>query len=555
MNVPAWAFRMIERIVASEYASVELVVLDGSKSVPPLKRVRRRWRTIPGRVAHCLLERSYAYLVRKQVARPDAMAPCDATPLLEGVPVMRVRPIRKRFSDFFEDSDVDAIEECEIDVFVRLGFRILRGRILSSARHGVWSYYHGDNRVNRGGPAGFWEVAEDWPTTGSILQVLNEDLNGGLVLQRSWSCTSNYSVECNRNNLYWKMLSFVPRKLEELHRLGPEAFFEKARRQNAHPDIYDRRLYTQPTNAQLFGFICRIVCAKVANLRRHFMIEQWALRFHFGNGLSTSFRRFKRIDPPLDRFWADPFVLYRDGKYYVYFEELIYTEDRGRIMLLVLDEEGDYSPPVPVLERPYHLSYPFLLEHGGELYMIPETAQNRTIETYRCTRFPDVWEPHATLMDDVCAVDATLFEHVGRWWLFANIVENEGASSWDELFLFHAESPLSTEWTPHPCNPIVSDVSSARPAGELFRRNGRIYRPSQDSSRRYGYGMKLHEITDLSPERYAETCVEQIEPKWGKELLGTHTLNHRGRLTVIDVLQRRRRRGASHAVRSMQPRK
>ena len=109
MSVPAWAFRMIERIVASEYASVELVVLD--ESVSPLKRPRGGWRTIPGGIVRRVLERSYAYLVRKQVARPDAMAPCDATPLLEGVPVMRVRPIRKRFSDVFEDTAVDAIEE------------------------------------------------------------------------------------------------------------------------------------------------------------------------------------------------------------------------------------------------------------------------------------------------------------------------------------------------------------------------------------------------------------------------------------------------------------
>ena len=281
------------------------------------------------------------------------------------MPVMRVRPIRTRLSDVFEDTDVDAIEEHQIDVFVRLGFRILRGRILSSARHGVWSYHHGDNRVNRGGPAGFWEVADGWPTTGSVLQVLSEDLDGGLVLQRSWSYTSKYSVEYNRNNFFWKTLSFIPRKLEELHRLGPEAFFEQARRQNAHPDIYDRRLYTQPTNAQLFGFICRIVCAKIANQRRRFVIEQWALRFHFGDGLSTSFRRFKRIDPPLDRFWADPFVLYRDGKYYVYLEELLFAENRGRIALLVLDEKGDYKPPVPVLERPYHLSYPFRWPMAG----------------------------------------------------------------------------------------------------------------------------------------------------------------------------------------------
>ena len=47
---------------------------------------------------------------------------------------------------------------------------------------GVWSYHHGDNRVNRGGPAGFWEVFEQWDVTGSILQVLSEELDAGKTL-------------------------------------------------------------------------------------------------------------------------------------------------------------------------------------------------------------------------------------------------------------------------------------------------------------------------------------------------------------------------------------
>ena len=49
----------------------------------------------------------------------------------------------------------------------------------------------------------------------------------------------------------------------------------------------------------------------------------------------------------------------------------------------------------------------------------------------------------------------------------------------------------------------------------------------------------LNEVTTLSTERYEESPVGQIEPKWSNNLLGVHTLNHRGRLTVIDVLQKR----------------
>ncbi len=39
--------------------------------------------------------------------------------------------------------------------------------------------------MSRGGPAGFWEVMNDQPTTGSMLQVLNEELDNGRVIYRS----------------------------------------------------------------------------------------------------------------------------------------------------------------------------------------------------------------------------------------------------------------------------------------------------------------------------------------------------------------------------------
>ena len=130
-----------------------------------------------------------------------------------------------------------------------------------------------------------------------------------------------------------------------------------------------------------------------------------------------------------------------------------------------IDEEGRWKQPYPVLERPYHLSYPFVFEHDGNTYMLPETAANGTIELYECEEFPHRWVLKKTMMEGVYAVDSTLHFHEGRWWLFTNIRDNEGASSDDELFLFFADSPLAENWTPHPLNPIVSDASCARPAG------------------------------------------------------------------------------------------
>ena len=193
---------------------------------------------------------------------------------------------------------------------------------------------------------------------------------------------------------------------------------------------------------------------------------------------TVSWDKLRPIIPPPGAFWADPFILHKDSRAYIFFEEFIYKTSLGRISYVEMEQDGAISKSQPILEKPYHLSYPFIFEYGGEYYMIPETAQQRAIEMYRCTRFPDQWAYHKTIMRDVRAVDATLIEHNGLWWMFVNIA-GEGGSTCVSCTSFHANQPLADEWIPHPMNPIVSDVRFARPAGHIFYKDGKLIRPSQ----------------------------------------------------------------------------
>jgi hypothetical protein len=109
------------------------------------------------------------------------------------------------------------------------------------------------------------------------------------------------------------------------------------------------------------------------------------------------------------------------------------------------------------------LSYPFVFEWNGELWMVPESGANRTVELYRCAGLPDRWEKVQDIFTGIDLVDATLFAHDGRWWLLGNVSE-PGADKHDELHAFHAETPLGP-WQPHAANPVVADARFARPAG------------------------------------------------------------------------------------------
>jgi hypothetical protein len=575
-SVPVWTYTMLRRIAESQFATISLVILrseenkelsvqrpnpakapaQSPKSRPLLGKALRAlgiydlsWKIISGirnKFGRCRqLMFGWGYgLPEGSAPEPNAFEVVDARSLLADVRVMQVVPIRTKFSDKFEEVDLSEIRKHELDVLVRVGFRILRGGILRASRFGVWSYHYGDPDRYRGGPPATWEVIERCPVTGSILQILGEDLDDGIVLYRSFSSTNMRSIAANRNAMYWKTASFLPRKLEELHRDGEDAFLGRLRDENHHINFYSWRMYTHPDARQINSFVNEDRRRREATHRlSKSTFRQWILLYDVGReSASTSLWRFKRLMPPEDRYWADPFVLQRDGKYYVFFEEYLNKVSKGHISLQVMNEKGPCGPVQVVLERPYHLSYPSVFEHDGEVFMIPESRENRTIELYRCVEFPLRWELYRTLMQDVDAVDATLHKSEDMWWMFVSMVENRGASSCDELFLFYAPDPINGPWLPHRRNPVVSDVRRARPAGRLFFDGGTLYRPAQDDSIQYGYGIRISEVLKLTQSEYEEREVTFIEPKWAPDLLGVHTINRSGFFTIADAEIRRPRK-------------
>lgn len=174
--------------------------------------------------------------------------------------------------------------------------------------------------------------------------------------------------------------------------------------------------------------------------------------------------------------------------------------------------------------------------------MAPETKSERSIQLYECTRFPDKWEFSMNLMENISAVDSTLYFHDDKWWLFTSIDEMEHPGlTYNELFLFYSDDLFSRQWKSHPANPIVTDIGTSRCAGRIFNHNGKIFRPSQDCSGGYGRALNLMQITKLSESEYEENLVIKVEPDWDKRLVGMHTFNLDRNIMVLDACSRRKR--------------
>ena len=240
------------------------------------------------------------------------------------------------------------------------------------------------------------------------------------------------------------------------------------------------------------------------------------------------------LQPPKGRFFADPFVYTHDKQPYIF--SRITTSPRAKGRSRSRRTPTGFPPLGTALNLPYHLSFPYIFEYEGVTYMVPETCGNRSIELWKCTDFPLKWELQYNLMSNVSAVDTIIFKHGEYWWLLTNIDRTDGQSHCDELFAFFADSPLSTNWTPHACNPIVRNPMRARNAGIVVSPGGDVIRCAQyQGFCHYGKGVSLNRIEQLSPHSYVEDDGEIHYANFlGRRHASMHHWHHQGGHTVFD---------------------
>lgn len=313
----------------------------------------------------------------------------------------------------------------------------------------------------------------------------------------------------------------------------------------APPSTSLGRPIVSPTStfAAVAGFGGRAIASKFLRLRDSAFGEtpRWRVAWRMTDaavptGSKLQIRDFHILPDDGRRFFADPFVLVRDGLFHVFIEELPHDTGVGLISHFTISETGDATAPRPVLQTGTHLSYPFVFEHDGETWMMPESSMSGGLDLYRCTRFPDAWTHEARLLEGRFH-DATLFTHDGRLWIAA-ATDVLQSSTWDGLSFFYADTLLGP-WTPHAGNPVLVDARLARPAGPLWRSGGDLFRPAQDCSGGYGSKLNLRKILRLTPTDFAEETVGSLCFNPEARIFGPHTICRARRLEIIDLFARK----------------
>lgn len=469
----------------------------------------------------------YCYLFVRN--RCSALNAVDMASALSNIPSIQCITKTQEARSYFGETDIAEIQKYDLDFLLHFGLNFICGDVLRIASFGVWAFHHGDIDKYRGLPPAFREIYLNDLVTGSVLYRCADDLDNYLPLRRGFFKTVNFSYGKNLEETLFQSSEWPAQVCKDIIN-GNTDYMHGSLHRSMSP------VFGPPDSVQTIFFMIKVLYNLIYKVYRYlFFYEIWNIGI--ANAPIHEFLNSDDLPPvkwlpegSLSRFVADPFAICKDKIIHILFEEYDYRSIRGFISAISVND-NTVSPARVVFKNHFHMSYPYLFEHGEQLYCIPETGEANEVSMYRAEEFPDRWTKVATLISNFSGIDSTVFQYEDRWWLFATEL-NDGFNL--KLKVWYAPD-LMGPWTPHAGNPVKTDIRSSRPAGTPFFHDGCLYRPSQDCSRSYGGRIIINRVVRLTPTEFEEEQAAVVGPYRNSPYPdGFHTISAVGGMTVVD---------------------
>ena len=225
---------------------------------------------------------------------------------------------------------------------------------------------------------------------------------------------------------------------------------------------------------------------------------------------------------------ADPFLFVKNDTLYLFYEDKPIRENAWISMVSTKDLKH-WSKPITVLKETCHLSYPWVFEQGGHIYMIPETWGLKSIRLYEANEDLTSFTYVRTILKDdneytngFSFSDTSIYFKNGFYYLFTTI--NEGTCN---ILKIYMSKEFDRDYVEHPMSPICTNNKYGRNAGSLIEYSKKLYRVAQDCENRYGDNVNLLEVLELNPVKYKECVVKDdiipVDTPFYKE--GGHQFN------------------------------
>jgi hypothetical protein len=220
-------------------------------------------------------------------------------------------------------------------------------------------------------------------------------------------------------------------------------------------------------------------------------------------------------------FFADPFGIYLNHHYYIFFEYLDYRNKKGKIHYNKYDKNFNLIESKLALTKPYHLSYPYIFQHGQQIALLPEITGSKVKQhIFIANNFPTKWQEYKINIPSL--VDPSIFIYNNKYIILGSLNNKKTAFISDKLLGQYKEIKYISNYPHH------------QSGGVIYRNNDKFYRPLQVSSKTYGEKILMIEL-----EVNSNFIKEKIKNSYYihcSEQKGLHTISYiDNQFTIIDT--------------------
>ena len=140
-------------------------------------------------------------------------------------------------------------------------------------------------------------------------------------------------------------------------------------------------------------------------------------------------------------FQADPFIVEKADKLYVFYEAFSFRNSKGTLRCRVLDRELTEIDDVKLEgfdDLKCHLSFPFLIHINDQLFMIPESSERKEVILFQSVEFPARWKKIKVLISDTELTDNVFLTINETCYLLSTTMDNE--------IIIHSAENIFGEW-------------------------------------------------------------------------------------------------------------
>lgn len=258
---------------------------------------------------------------------------------------------------------------------------------------------------------------------------------------------------------------------------------------------------------------------------------------------------YKLLHPTYKYWYADPIPYILDGKYYIFMEVYDRFLDKGFIgVSSVNDNEIIINRPIKIIEEPFHMSFPYIFQYKGSVYMIPETHQAKQIRIYKMNKSVYDWELYHVYDTEEELSDTIVLVKNEIVWLLSTDKDKRNPYR-TRMHLFKINNLLDRSELIE--IPLVRDKGiyqnyfyNNRNGGGILKDKNKIYRVIQEAEDMwYGKDIVIREILECGDDGYIESPdIVKLEVnelpiniKRRHMALGMHTYGFLDGFEVIDI--------------------